>query len=62
MPHNATFHQGMHCLQRQNRSSEEVTNTTFLRVLMITAKGSNNVTEWGLLCLSYKDLETEHCL
>ena len=22
MPHNVAFHQGLHCLQRQNRSSE----------------------------------------
>ena len=23
MPHNAAFHQGLHCLPRQNRSSEK---------------------------------------
>ena len=23
MPHNAAFHQGLHCLLRQNRSSEK---------------------------------------
>ena len=23
MPHNAAFHQGLHCLQRQNQSSDE---------------------------------------
>ena len=29
MQHNAAFHQGMHCLPRQNRSSEKETQYDF---------------------------------
>ena len=39
MPHYAAFHQGLHCLRRQNRSSENVIQVQyFWNLLPVTPK------------------------
>ena len=51
MPHKVTFHQGMHCLSRQNRSSEK---TKYIYIfLIITCNPSIYTMDHPDLTVSY---------
>ena len=47
MPHDVAFHQGLHCLLRQNQSSEKETHFFFINSV------APQYIEWTILTLLY---------